>query len=90
MAQEEDGQGKDTEDGEEMTVLYLVSSFGFLGSPGEWTVWGRATEEFHRAHCPRHSRRDGSAGFDCKILVDDAILVEPHLGFEAVGVGELL
>ena len=65
---------------EDMTVLYLVSSFGFLGSPGEWTVWGRATEEFHRAHRPGCPRRDGAAGFDCKILVDDAILVEPELG----------
>ena len=27
-----------------VTVLYLVSSFGFSGSPGEWGVWGRATE----------------------------------------------
>lgn len=58
-----------------MTVLYLVSSFGFLGCPGEWTVWGRATEEFHRAHRPGHPRRDGSVGFDW-----DAILVESELG----------
>ena len=41
MAEAERGGG--TEEpvrGCEMTVLYLVSSFGFLGSPGEWTVWG--------------------------------------------------
>eukprot|EP00438_Fugacium_kawagutii_P014165 Skav213278 [mRNA] locus=scaffold2944:132640:149231:+ [translate_table: standard] len=63
-----------------MTIIYLVSSFGFCGSPGEWTVWGRATEEFHRAHRPGHARRDGQAGFDCKILVDDAVLVEPVIG----------
>ena len=62
------------------TVLYLVSSFGFAGSPGEWTPWGRATEEFHRAHCPGHPRRDGACGFECKILVDDAVLVEPWVG----------
>lgn len=76
----EGGEESERSKGEEMTVLYLVSSFGFLGSPGEWTVWGRATEEYHRAHRPRHARRDGAAGFDCKILVDDAILVEPELG----------
>ena len=35
-----------------VTVLYLVSSFGFSGSPGEWTAWGRATEEFHRGFRP--------------------------------------
>ncbi len=82
MAQtaEEKGSGAEKGTTGDMTVLYLVSSFGFLGSPGEWTVWGRATEEFHRAHCPGCPRRDGAAGFDCKILVDDAILVEPELG----------
>ena len=66
--------------GRPLTVLYLVSSFGFSGSPGEWTPWGRATEEFHRAHRPGLPRRDGALGFDCKILVDDAVLVEPLLG----------
>ena len=68
------------EEGKPMTVIYLVSSFGFSGSPGEWTPWGRATEEFHRAHKPAETRRDGAVGFDCKILVDDAILVEAAVG----------
>ena len=65
---------------DEITVIYLVSSFGFNGSPGEWTAWGRATEEFHRAHRPSQSRRDGATGFDSKVLVDDCVLVEPWLG----------
>ena len=63
-----------------MTVLYLVSSFGFSGSPGEWAVWGRATEELHRAHRPAEPRRDGALHFDGKILVDDMILIEPKIG----------
>eukprot|EP00435_Cladocopium_sp_Y103_P076123 s50_g77.t1 len=63
-----------------VTVIYLVSSFGFSGSPGEWGVWGRATEEFHRAHCPEVTRRDLAIGFDSKVLVDDCILVEPQIG----------
>lgn len=79
MVDDEEGPFEGTLD-EDLTVLYLVSSFGFSGSPGEWTMWGRATEEYHRAHAPSQSRRDGAAGFDCKILVDDAILVEPVLG----------
>eukprot|EP00435_Cladocopium_sp_Y103_P066065 s1381_g28.t1 len=66
---------------DEITVIYLVSSFGFSGSPGEWTAWGRATEEFHRAHRPQQSRRDGASGFDSKVLVDDCVLVEPWVGF---------
>ena len=54
------GEAKDEQgnDGEDMTVVYLVSSFGFSGSPGEWAIWGRATEEYHRAHCPAVPRRD--------------------------------
>ena len=63
-----------------MTMLYLVSSFGFSGSPGEWNVWGRATEELHRQHHPACARRDGRINFDGKILVDDMVLMEPVLG----------
>ena len=32
----------DSLEGEDITVLYLVSSFGFSGSPGGWTAFGRA------------------------------------------------
>ena len=64
----------------DITFLYLVSSFGFSGSPGEWNVWGRATEELHRAHRPGQPRRDGAVHFDGKILVDDMVLVEPCIG----------
>ena len=67
-------------DPKNLTMLYLVSSFGFSGSPGEWNMWGRATEEVHRAHCPSEARRDGAVHFDGKILVDDMVLVEPVLG----------
>ena len=63
-----------------VTVLYLVSSFGFSGSPGEWTMWGHAAEDFHRMHKPDQPRRDMGMGFDGKILVDDFILVEPMVG----------
>ena len=86
MMEKEDGdtdslQYEDVSPGKEFTVIYLVSSFGFSGSPGEWTAFGRATEEYHRAHMPGQPRRDGSSGFDSKILVDDMVLVEPVLGF---------
>lgn len=64
----------------DLTLLYLVSSFGFSGSPGEWAVWGRATEEVHRNHRPQEARRDGAIHFCGKILVDDMILIEPRIG----------
>ena len=63
-----------------LTLIYLVSSFGFSGSPGEWTAWGRATEEVHRNLRPQHARRDGESHFCGKILVDDMVLVEPMIG----------
>ena len=66
--------------GRPLTVIYLVSSFGFSGSPGEWTVWGRATELYHRHHSPALPRRDGGQRFDSRILVDDAVLVEAEIG----------
>lgn len=76
--------GEDAEDaageGKDLTIIYLVSSFGFSGSPGEWAIWGRSTEEFHRCHRPEESRRDGSYGFESKILVDDNVLIEPWMG----------
>ena len=75
------GEGeKEGVEGEEMTIIYLVSSFGFSGSPGEWAIWGRSTEEFHRSYTPANGRRDGSYGFESKILVDDNVLVEPWIG----------
>ena len=78
MGAGEDGRRPDDPEG--LTLLFLVSSFGFSGSPGEWTVWGRGTEELHRGFRPKMSRRDGAIGFDGKILVDDMVLVEPCVG----------
>lgn len=63
-----------------LTLIFLVSSFGFSGSPGEWTAWGRGTEELHRGFKPGEPRRDASFNFDGKILVDDMVLVEPQVG----------
>ena len=80
MACLEEAADEEDEEGEDMTIVYLVSSFGFSRSPGEWAIWGRATEEYHRAHRPAEPRRDLSYGFESKILVDDNILVEPWIG----------
>ena len=46
-------EGEVFAEGEEFTVIYLVSSFGFSGSPGEWTVWGRASSS---SSVPREKR----------------------------------
>ena len=46
-------------------------------APSEWTVWGRATEEYVKAFRPANPRLDLSWAFNGKILVDDNALVEP-------------
>ena len=67
-----EGPDKELEDESGITVIYRVSSFGFSGSPGEWSMFGRATEEYHRAHNkPAQPRRDLGTGFDAKVLVGD-------------------
>ncbi|CAE7617320.1 unnamed protein product, partial [Symbiodinium pilosum] len=71
-------------DGPEMTVIYLVSSFGFSGS-----VWGKATEDFLRGHGPAQPRRDLTWSFDSRILVDDNVLVEPWVGLRPWVAGEV-
>ena len=64
------GEKGEDDSGEAFTAIFLVSSFGFSSSPGEWTAFGRATEEWHRAFRPDDRRRDGEVGFDSKILVN--------------------
>jgi len=42
-----------------LLLLYLVLSFGWMGSPAEWTPWAWATTLYHEAHasaCPPQGR----------------------------------
>ena len=86
---EEMENGDRGDEGVDLTVIYLVSSFGFSGSPGEWTVWGKATEEFLRSHRPACPRRDLSWGFESRILVDDNVVIEPWVGLRPWVAGEV-
>ena len=63
-----------------LLAIYLVLSFGFNGAPGEWMAWATATKQFHFAHRPAITDRDGPERFQSEILMDDAVLVEPLLG----------
>ena len=63
-----------------LTLIFLVLSFGWSGSPGEFTPFAKATVLYHRGHKPSNPRRDGTIAFRGKMLVDDAVLMEPLLG----------
>ena len=65
---------------DESTIAYLVFTFGFGGSPGEWAPWGLATEMLHSQFRPADGRRDTPNRFSGDILVDDAVLIEPVIG----------
>ena len=65
---------------EGLTLVSLVLTFGFLGSPGAWTPWGDSTCEYHCAHRPEKPEVDGPFRYRSHILMDDLVLVEPALG----------
>ena len=63
-----------------VTAVLLVLTFGWAGSPGEWTPWALATLCYHRAFAPADAVRDGPEAFRAHMLMDDAVLVEPDIG----------
>ena len=63
-----------------LTLISLVLTFGFGGSPGAWTPWGDAVVHYHEAHRPGDPTRDGPQLYQSLILMDDQVLVEPDVG----------
>ena len=63
-----------------MLLVYLVLSFGWSGSPGEWTPWAWGIIQYFENFRPRDPRRDGPERFKAWALVDDCVMVEPLLG----------
>ena len=63
-----------------ITMIFLVLSFGWRGSPGEWMVWAWAALLHHAHFRPEQPWRDGPERFMAWALMDDTILVEPQLG----------
>ena len=61
-------------------AIYLCFTFGWLGGPGEYMIFGYAYKLVHAAHCPAEPAWNDDVPFDCRLLMDDGILVEPDLG----------
>ena len=66
--------------GAKLLLFYLVLSFGWSGSPGEWTVWALPIIQFMEHFRPSKGFRDGPERFKVWALVDDGVMVEPLLG----------
>jgi hypothetical protein len=63
-----------------ITAISVVLTFGYHGSPGEYSPWGYALKQFHEAHVPADPTWHDDVPFSDATLVDDTILIEPELG----------
>ena len=63
-----------------LTLIFLVLSFGWSGSPGEWMPWALAAVHAHREFRPSQPELEGEERFMGWALMDDTVLVEPWLG----------
>ena len=94
MSESDPGSESDSEyDGQEeegdLLLIYLVLSFGWSGSPGEWTPWAMAILQIFQSFKPAHPTRDGPERFRAWALVDDGVMVEPMLGIRPWLAGSL-
>eukprot|EP00971_Amphidinium_carterae_P164063 3252646-Amphidinium_carterae.1 len=64
-------------------AVYLVLTFGWIGSPGQWQPWGWAIKWHHEAHHPPMPTWHDETPFCSRFLMDDGVLVEPLIGIRA-------
>eukprot|EP00971_Amphidinium_carterae_P317263 6307466-Amphidinium_carterae.1 len=64
-------------------AIYLVLTFGWIGSPGQWQPWGWAVKWHHEAHIPPDPHWHDEVAFSSRFLMDDGVLVEPDVGYRA-------
>ena len=61
-------------------VLYLSLTFGWGGSPGNYTAFSRLRVQLYKAATPPLPLWHADVPYHDKTLVDDTVLVEPRLG----------
>eukprot|EP00971_Amphidinium_carterae_P043438 854826-Amphidinium_carterae.3 len=64
-------------------AIYLVLTFGWIGSPGQWQPWGWAVKWHHETFHPPDPCWHDETPFCSKFLMDDGVLVEPQIGLRA-------
>ena len=63
-----------------VVAIFLVLTFGWIGSPGEYMAYGWGIKELFEAHGPQDPQWNDAPAFHCDFLMDDDILVEPLIG----------
>ena len=63
-----------------LVAIYLVLTFGWIGSPGEYMAFGTALKQCHDRHAPEASDWHDEVPFHSHLLMDDDVLIEPSLG----------
>ena len=61
-------------------AIYLVLTFGWIGSPGEYMAFGNALKQYHDRHQPEDPTWHDSVPHHSHLLMDDDVLIEPMLG----------
>ena len=67
--------GKPFDIPEELHLVFMVLSFGFGGSPGEYQILAHVVKTYHHGHHPANALWNGG-GLTSWFLVDDLVLVE--------------
>lgn len=63
-----------------VVAIFMVLSFGWLGSPGEYTAFRWAIVEAHQARAPEEPNWHSEIPFHSEFLMGDIMLIDPLLG----------
>ena len=75
------GQFFGTGHDEAVVFLYLFPPFGWRASPGYFSLVGNAITAAHSDCTPRANERGGNGQSESQIFADDAIFIEPKMGY---------
>ena len=66
---------------EGVTAVYTAMTFGWTGAPGSFMGFAWGVKLFHGSHAPTQPLWHDSTSFRSLMLMDDAVVIEPALGF---------
>jgi hypothetical protein len=63
-----------------MLLLFMVLTFGWIGSPGNYMAFAWGCKQYHEAATPERQIWHDAVPFRNLTFTDDTILVEPEIG----------
>ncbi|CAE8593825.1 unnamed protein product, partial [Polarella glacialis] len=63
-----------------ITIISLVMTFGWCGSPGEYMCWAWAAKAQRESYTPPNPETNDIVPYVSKWLMDDAVILEPDVG----------